>query len=118
MPRSYDLGAGCSARIDAALATLSAALEARGPAFRPAVHRRERRATPPGRPLNVSGWGQQSSRHRDVAPDLRSTEIFAVGDRATAPPVFDVTPTDDGHDALRDRTREGLVRRRQRRPTA
>ena len=79
MPQ-FDLGADVSP-YDAALATLSQPLDTLGPGVRPAVLVGSGMSTPAGTPLNVSGWGTtELAPPNDVPPDLRSTDIFAVGD--------------------------------------
>ena len=49
--------------------------------------------TPAGTPLSVSGWGT-TELLPNGSPDLRSTDIFAVGD-SDCSAFFGLTPTDE-----------------------
>ena len=93
MPQ-FDLTADVSP-YDAALATLSQPLDTLAPGVRPAVLAGSGSPTPAGTPLSVSGWGiTELPPPDDVPADLRSADIFAVGDPDCAA-IFDLSPTDE-----------------------
>jgi len=91
MPQ-FDVAANVSP-YDAALVTLSQPLDTLAPGVRPAVLVGAGVPTPAGTPLNVSGWGTTEALPNG-SPDLRSTDIFAVGDPDCSA-FFDLSLTDE-----------------------